>query len=85
MFYCNNLPFSDLGFVAQDENLWVKFTNGSKSVPHFVITTTINPTSLTFLVKDLFETKTISTNSYDKVKEFVLSNDRDHKLKKLLD
>ena len=81
----NNLPFNDLGFVPHDENLWVKFTKESISVPHFAITTTINPTSQTFVVKDILQNKTISTNSYDIVREFVLSNERDNKLRKILD
>ena len=83
--YCNKLPFADLGFVPYDENMWVKFTNGNLSVPHFAITTTINPTSHTFLVKDLSNSQTISTNSYDVVKNFVLTSERESKLKKLLD
>jgi hypothetical protein len=85
MYYCNSLPFSDLGFVPYDENMWIRFTTTGTSVPHFAITTTINPTSHTFLIKDLLTNKTLSTNSYDVVKQFVISNERENKLKKLLD
>jgi len=85
MFSCNKLPFSDLGFIPQDENLWVKYTSNKKSSPQFVITTTINPTSMTFLIKDLFNNQMFSTNSYEKVREFVISSERENKLKNLLD
>jgi|688.fasta_scaffold137604_4 hypothetical protein len=85
MLSCTNLPFSDLGFVPHDENLWVKYTGGKISVPYFAITTTINPTSMTFVVKDLLNNQMISTNSYEKIKEFVISTEREDRLKKLLD
>jgi hypothetical protein len=82
---CQSLPFSDLGFVPYDENMWIKFTEGTISVPHFAITTTINPQTQTFVIKDLLLNKTISTNSYDVVREFVISNIRNGKIKKILD
>lgn len=80
-----NLPFYDLGFIQLDENLWVKYIEGNFSTPHIVLSTTINPVSQTFLIKNLLRNETISTNSYDKVREFVISADRDEKLKKLFD
>ena len=85
MFYCNNLPFSDLGFMATDENMWIKYTNEKIPKLHFALTTTINSLSHTFVVKDLIKNEMFSTKSYDKVKEFVLSNEREEKLKKILD
>ena len=85
VYSCNNIPFSDLGFVQTDENLWVKYTDQNISVPHFVLSTTINPVSQTFLIKDLLQNKTMSTNNYDMVREFVISNQREDRLKKLLD
>jgi hypothetical protein len=85
VYTCNNIPFLELGFVQTDENLWVKYTDQFKSVPQFVISTTINPVSQTFLIKDLLHNKTMSTNSYGAVREFVISYQREDKLKKLLD
>lgn len=85
MFTCQKLPFDDLGFIQQDENLWIKFTDGRIASPHFAITTTINPVSMTFVVKNILLNETISTNSYNKVKEFVISAERENKLKKLID
>lgn len=84
VFYCNSLPFSELGFVQQDDNLWVKYTNDTISVPYFVLTTTINPSAMTFIVKDLLKNKTFSANSYDLVKEFVITRERENKIKKIL-
>jgi len=74
-----------LGFIQHDENLWIKYTDDTISSPHFAITTTINPKTHTFLVKNLLLKETISTNSYDKVKEFIISGIRQDKLKKLID
>lgn len=84
MTNCQLLPFSDLGFVPYEENLWIKFTEGGIKVPHFAISTTINPVSQTFIVKDLLHNKTISTNTYDMIREFVLSSEREYKLNKLI-
>jgi hypothetical protein len=78
--------FSELGFVQKDENLWFKyFENNVHKNPHFVLTTTINPKSYTFIIKNLFEDKTITTNSVDEILQFVKLGNREHKLKKLLD
>ena len=85
VYSCANLPFSDLGFVPYDENMWIRFSDGITSVPQFAITTTINPVSQTFVVKHLTTNETMSTNSYDVVREFVISSDREERLKKLLD
>jgi len=85
VYSCANLPFSDLGFVPYDENMWIRFSDGTTSIPQFAITTTINPVSQTFVIKHLITNKMMSTNSYDAVKEFVITNDRDEKLKKILD
>lgn len=85
VYNCANLPFSDLGFVPYDDNMWVKFSTDIISVPQFAITTTINPISQTFVVKHLTTNQMMSTNSYDAVKEFVISHDREERLKKLLD
>jgi hypothetical protein len=74
-----------LGFVQTDENLWVKFTDDSISVPHLVVSTTINPVSHTFILKNLLMSETISTNSYEKLVEIVTSTVREYKLKKLID
>ena len=74
-----------MGFIQHDENLWIKYTDGRISSPHFAITTTISPVSMTFVVKNILLNETISTNSYDKVKEFVISAERECKLKKLID
>ena len=84
VFSCGSIPFSDLGFLQQDDNLWVKYTNDRKNIPHFVLSTTINPTSMTFLVKDLINEKTFSSNSYDVIRDFVISTIRENNLKKLL-
>ena len=81
----NTFPFADMGFLQTDENLWVKFTEGLVSSPHIAITTTVNPISMTFLVKDIINNETISTNSIEKVRELVLSSVREDKLKKLLE
>ena len=85
MFNCTKIPFFDLGFVQQQDNLWIKYADGERGVPHFAVTTTINPTSMTFLIKDLLNQQTLSTNSYDILRDFVISSDRESKLKKLLD
>jgi succinate dehydrogenase/fumarate reductase-like Fe-S protein len=85
VYNCTNLPFSDLGFVPYDENMWIRFSTNMTSIPEFAITTTINPVSQTFVIKHLITNKMMSTNSYDAVKEFVITNDRDEKLKKILD
>jgi succinate dehydrogenase/fumarate reductase-like Fe-S protein len=83
--FCNRLPFSDLGFMATDENMWIKYTNDQIPKPHFALTTTINALSHTFVVKDLIKNEMFSTKSYDKVKEYIISTEREIKLKKLLD
>lgn len=83
--FCNKLPFLELGFMATDENMWIKYTNDQIPKPHFALTTTINPVSQTFVVKDLIKNEMFSTNSYDKVREHIISNEREIKLKKLLD
>ena len=83
--FCNKLPFSDLGFMATDENMWIKYTNDQISKPHFALTTTINALSHTFVVKDLIKNEMFSTKSYDKVREHIMSTEREIKLKKLLD
>jgi hypothetical protein len=83
--FCAKLPFSDLGFMATDENMWIKYTNDKIPKPHLALTTTINPVSQTFVLKDLIENEMFSTNSYDKVREYVISTEREIKLKKLLD
>ena len=88
MFTCNSsshLPFSDLGFIPYEENMWIKFSTSNSSIPHFAITTTINPTSMTFVVKNLINNKMMSTNNYDTVKHFVISNNREDKIKKILE
>lgn len=85
MVFSKDLPFTDLGFVQTDENIWVKYSEDRISVPMFVLTTTINPTSLTFLIKDLINNDMMSSNTYDAVKDFVLTKVRENKLKKLLD
>ena len=84
MHFCSNIPFVDLGFTQQDENLWIRYTNEKKSLPHFAITTTINPVSMTFLVKDLIDNKMFSTNSYDDLKNFVITSLREYNLKNIL-
>jgi len=88
VFYCSSshsFPFTDLGFVPYEENMWIKFNTSNPSIPHFAITTTINPTSMTFVIKDLIDNQMMSTNSYDSVKDFVISNSREDKLKKILE
>jgi succinate dehydrogenase/fumarate reductase-like Fe-S protein len=85
VYNCGNLPFSDLGFVPYDENMWIRFSTDMTSVPQFAITTTINPVSQTFVVKHLTTNQTMSTNSYESVREFVITNERQERLKKLLD
>jgi hypothetical protein len=85
MFYCDNQPFLNLGFIQTDENLWVKYSNQRVSVPHFILSTTINPVSQTFLIKDLLQDKMMSTNSYDVIQQFVITNQRELNLKNLLD
>ena len=78
-------PFLELGFVQTDENLWVKYSEELVSVPNFVLSTTINPISQTFLVRDIIDNEVMSSNSIDIIRDFVLSKVRENKLKKLLD
>jgi hypothetical protein len=73
----------DLGFIQTDENLWVKYTDGKINVPHFVLSTTINPVSQTFVLKNVLTKETMSTNSFEKIKETIISSVREHKLNKL--
>lgn len=75
----------DLGFVQTDENLWVKYTDGNIQVPHFILSTTINPISQTFVLKNVLTNETMSTNSIDKIKEDLINGVREYKLKKLID
>jgi hypothetical protein len=77
--------FTELGFVPQTENLWTKFSEEGLNVPHFVMTTTVNPKSLCFIVKNLIENKTLTTDSYEDIVEFILKGKREQKIKKLLD
>lgn len=81
--FCGESPFYDLGFVQTDENLWVKYNEFS--IPHFVVSTTINPVSQTFVVKDLINNQMMSANKFESIRDFVLSNEREDKLKKILD
>lgn len=74
-----------MGFVQHDENLWVRYLFNKKSTPHFIVTTTINPTSLTFVVKNLLTNQTMSSNSLDQLKELIIETEREIKLNKLLD
>ena len=83
MFFCGNLPFMELGFIQTDENLWVKYTDQKVSVPHFIISTTINPVSQTFVLKNLLKNETMSTNSFEKIMEVVISDQREFKLNQL--
>jgi hypothetical protein len=85
LFDNQNLPFYELGFLPHSDNLWFKYSETGIKVPHFVVTTTINPKSLTFIVKNLLKNKTFTTDSYDEVKDFVLSESREEKIKKILD
>lgn len=84
-FSCGSFPFMDMGFIQTDENLWVKYSEDLVSVPNFILSTTINPTSQTFVIKDIINNEMMSTNSIEKIKDFVLSKVRENKLKKLLD
>ena len=77
--------FTELGFVPQTENLWTKFSEDGLKVPHFVMTTTVNPKSMNFIVKNLLENKTLTTDSYEEIREFILSGKREQKIKKILD
>jgi hypothetical protein len=77
--------FTELGFVPQTENLWTKFSEDGLKVPHFVMTTTVNPKSMNFIVKNLLENKTLTTDSYEEIREFILSGNREQKIKKILD
>jgi len=83
LFLSGNLLFIDLGFIQTDENLWVKYTDQKVSVPHFVISTTINPVSQTFVLKNLLKNETMSTNSFEKIREVVISDQRELKLNQL--
>jgi recombinational DNA repair protein RecR len=75
----------DLGFVQTDENLWVKYTEGKIKVPHFILSTTINPTSQTFVLKNVITKEMMSTNSYQKIKEVIIASVRQYKLDKIFD
>jgi hypothetical protein len=78
------LPFKELGFVKTDENIWIKYTDSQFQIPHFILSTTINPTSQTFLIKNLLNQDFFSTNSFEKLKESVMSSAREYKLNKIL-
>ena len=76
----------DLGFVLYCENIWFKYkeTNTTK-IPHFVLTTTISPKKHTFIVKNLLEKETLTTNSKEGIRQFIIKGEREEKLKKILD
>jgi len=74
-----------MGFIQTDENMWVKYTSDSVSVPHFILSTTINPVSQTFVIKDLINNQMMSTNDFETIKGFVVNGTRNNNLKKLLD
>ena len=76
----------DLGFVLYCENIWFKYkeTNTTK-IPHFVLTTTISPKKHTFIVKNLLEEETLTTNSKEGIRQFIIKGEREEKLKKILD
>ena len=76
----------DLGFILYCENIWFKYkeTNSTK-IPHFVLTTTISPKKHTFIVKNLLEEETLTTNSQEDIKQFIIKGEREEKLKKILD
>ena len=73
----------DLGFVLYCENIWFKY-KGFKT-PHFVLTTTITPKKHTFIVKNLLEEETLTTNSQEDIRQFIIKGEREEKLKKILD
>ena len=76
----------DLGFVLHCENIWFKYEEiNFIKIPHFVLTTTISPKKHTFIVKNLFENETFSTNSREGIRQFIIKGEREEKLKKLLD
>jgi hypothetical protein len=83
--FCGSLPFMELGFIQTDENLWVKYTNEKASVPHFILSTTINPVSQTFLIKDLINDQMMSSNHFETIREFVVQSCRENNLRKILD
>ena len=76
----------DLGFVLYCENIWFRYKEiNFSNTPHFVLTTTISPERHTFIVKNLFENETFSTNSKEGIKQFIIKGEREEKLKKILD
>ena len=76
----------DLGFVLYCENIWFKYKEtNTTNIPHFVLTTTISPKKHTFIVKNLFENETFSTNSKEDIRQFIIKGEREEKLKKILD
>ena len=82
--FCGDSPFYKLGFIQTDENMWVKYADGDISVPHFILSTTINPVSQTFIVKDLIYNEIMSSNHFETIKQFILSSQRQDKIKKIL-
>ena len=76
----------DFGFILYCENIWFKYkeTNSTK-IPHFVLTTTISPKKHTFIIKNLLEEETLTTNSKEGIRQFIIKGEREEKLKKILD
>ena len=81
----------DLGFVLYCENIWFKYKNPKIAIGlpyseiHFVLTTTISPKKHTFIVKNLLEEETLTTNSKEGIRQFIIKGEREEKLKKILD
>ena len=76
----------DLGFVLYCENIWFKYKEiNFSNIPHFVLTTTISPKKHTFIVKNLLEEETLTTNSKEDIKQFIIKGEREEKLKQILD
>ena len=76
----------DLGFVLYCENIWFKYEEiNFYKIPHFVLTTTLSPERHTFIVKNLIEEETLTTNSKEDIRQFIIKGEREEKLKKILD
>lgn len=76
----------DLGFVLYCENIWFKYEEiNFYKIPHFVLTTTLSPERHTFIVKNLLEEETLTTNSKEDIRQFIIKGEREEKLKKILD
>ena len=76
----------DLGFILYCENIWFKYKEiNFYKIPHFVLTTTISPKKHTFIVKNLLEEETLTTNSKEDIRQFIIKGEREERLKKILD